>query len=319
MRAILPILALGAPICFGCSGVPPVDEDAPRVTYFEPTDPDVVREEAEYRGLDGATLGFVRYVNEADRRDGTAFVYLHGIQSHAGWFEGAAEGLCSRGYDVYCLDRRGSGINRENRGFPSGDVLRYEIYLDDIKAFLDPLRQRFSEIYVIGLSWGGKLAAAYGLAHPEGLAGLILITPGLNSKLDLTAAEKGKTVGGSLVQPSRAVRIPIEPEMFTKDPGFLDKMERDPLNLRQATARFFMQGVNIDLFIRKRIAGNELPVLVFLAGQDAIIDNDAVVELLNRGIPRPEYIVYEDQTHSIQFDAPARLVADILTWVDERS
>jgi alpha-beta hydrolase superfamily lysophospholipase len=95
-------------------------------------------------------------------------------------------------------------------------------------------------------------------------------------------------------------------------------MARDPLELRTATARFFVQGVNMDLYIEREIARNEVPILLFLAGQDQIIDNDGVLELLRRGVAQPEVRLYEDQVHSIQFDAPERLVADIERWLAER-
>ena len=109
----------------------------------------------------------------------------HGIESHAGWFAIAAAELRRRGFDVYCLDRRGSGLNRANRGFVSGHVDAYETLLADIDAFVRPLRPRYDHVFLVGLSWGGKLALAYGLSHPETVDGLVLITPGLRATVDV--------------------------------------------------------------------------------------------------------------------------------------
>jgi alpha-beta hydrolase superfamily lysophospholipase len=61
-----------------------------------------------------------------------------------------------------------------------------------------------------------------------------------------------------------------------------------------------------------------VPGLLILAGQDRIIDNDAVEKLLGRSRATMETVVYDDQTHSIQFDAPRRLVADMSRWIAAR-
>ena len=58
----------------------------------------------------------------------------------------------------------------------------------------------------------------------------------------------------------------------------------------------------------------------FRAGQDVIIDNAGVLEALKDGGEEAlEVINYEDQTHSIQFDAPERLVRDMLAWMQRLS
>ncbi len=171
----------------------------------------------EYRGSDGASLAYVSYTQTgAD----TALVYLHGIESHAGWFALAADALRNRGFDVYCLDRRGSGLIRENRGLPSGHADDYTTLLADIRAFITPLHGRYDEVFLVGLSFGG----------------------------------------------------------------------------------------------------NRHPIQLFLAGGDRIIDNDGVLKLLKRGAgPGLDVLMYEDQTHSIQLDAPQRLVDDMTDWLTRHS
>ena len=58
-------------------------------------------------------------------------------------------------------------------------------------------------------------------------------------------------------------------------------------------------------------------MLVFLAGKDRIIDNEATRELVTRNPERPVKVVeYADQTHSIQLDAPERMTRDIVRWLD---
>ncbi len=273
--------------------------------------------EGTYVGSDGAELGFVGYRATAPSHR-AALVYLHGIESHAGWFDRAARLLAARGYDVFCLDRRGSGINGENRGFPSGHSDSWETLLADVEFFVRPLAPHYETLFVVGLSWGGKLALAYGLTHPEPLDGLVLITPGLRARVDLSVPQKLQVGLASVFHPRATVPTPIEPEMFTTTPRHLEYIRNDPLRLRRASASFFMGSRDLDRWLDRHVAGNEVPTLLFLAGRDRIIDNEGVVEVLERGREHPRIVRYEDQTHSIQFDAPERLVGDMDAWLGER-
>ncbi len=266
-----------------------------------------------YAGSDGKDLAYVSYTRPGAR---VALVYLHGIESHAGWFAIAADQLRERGYDVFCLDRRGSGLNRENRGFVSGHVDDYETLLADIRAFMVPLRDRYDEIFLVGLSWGGKLALSYGLTYPEHINGMILITPGLRAEVDVSLLSKLKIASLSPLHPTARVATPIQPEMFTTTPIYLQYIREDPLRLTSATVRFFWQSHRLDKYIDRNIKDNKISIQLFLAGQDTIIDNDGVLGLLTQSKGAPlDVIRYEDQTHSVQLDAAERLVNDMTEWL----
>jgi acylglycerol lipase len=271
----------------------------------------------QYEGGDGAALAYVAYRNRGAK---SALVYLHGIESHAGWFALAAEALVDEGFDVYCLDRRGSGLNRENRGFVSGHVDRYQTLLADLQAFIVPLRQRYDRVSLVGLSWGGKLALSYGLSFPQDVDGLVLITPGLRAAVDVSPWNKMKIALLSVLDPTARVSVPIQPEMFTTTPLYLEYIRRDPLRLKSATVRFFWQSRALDRYVERNIVGNRLPVPLFLAGEDRIIDNQGVLDVLRRGAaPELALVTYPEQTHSVQLDAPRRLAQDVATWVRQRA
>lgn len=307
-------LLLAATAC-GCVSVDSVafDPKADPVIYLAASSPSVERSEEEYIAADGARLGYVAY---RCLRPRAAIVYLHGIESHGGWFAAAGDQLAARGFDVFCLDRRGSGINRENRGFPSGHVDGYETLFSDIQAFVRPLRSRYSAVYLTGLSWGGKLALGYALTNPRDQDALVLITPGLVARVSPAWYEQVGIVCCTLLAPTRQFATPIEPEMFTTTPETLARIRNDPLRLSHASARFFMQSRRLDDLVDERIGENRLPIQLFLAGNDRIIDNEAVLEILNRGAQEDLQVVrYEEQTHSIQFDATERMVQAMMGFL----
>ncbi|MGI9492485.1 MAG: alpha/beta fold hydrolase [Geminicoccaceae bacterium] len=271
--------------------------------------------EGTYRGGDGAELGFLGYLAKERNRD-LAFVYFHGIESHAGWFDGPARMLQTAGYDLFALDRRGSGINRENRGLPSGHIASKGLLISDVDAFIAPLTSIYREVIIIGLSWGGKLAPVYALSHPSRVSGLVLVTPGLKALVDVSSGTKLQILVSSWLAPKTRFKTPIEVEMFTNTPEHLDYIRGDELRLSEATAQFFMVSRALDNFVEAHIRNLELPVLLFLAGKDRIVDNAGVVDLLERADLSDLTIVnYSEQTHSIQFDAPNEMVDDILNWL----
>jgi alpha-beta hydrolase superfamily lysophospholipase len=272
--------------------------------------------EQEFQARDSSTLGYVAYTTPDAS---TALVYLHGIESHAGWFAQAATLLQGHGYDVFNLDRRGSGINRENRGYASGHIDHYQILLDDIHDFITPLRERYRHVFLVGLSWGGKLATAYELEYPDDVDGLVLITPGIKALVDVSLPVKLKIVLFAQLSPQSPIASPIAPEMFTTTPRYLDYIKDDPSRLTHATARFYWQSSRLDSYLSSNIAAMDRPTLLFLAGQDRIIDNAGVLGMLNRGnTDKLTVIDYPDQTHSVQFDDPDRLVQDMHHWLQRQ-
>ncbi len=272
-----------------------------------------------FRTLDQKDLAYVVHRPRHPDPRRAAFIYLHGIESHSGWFDATARLIANKGHFVFCLDRRGSGINRENRGYISGHVERGISLVEDIHQAVGIAKAsgKVDEIYLIGLSWGGKYAMAYDAVHPNEVDGMILITPGMKPKVDLPPDEKLAVLTDTIFAPQRQHRIPIEPEMFTTDPAQLRFIASDPLKLHTASAGFFWQSLKMDRLVEKMDDGKHPAMLVFLAGKDRIIDNAATRTFLTRDPNRSVKIIdYPDQTHSIQLDAPDRLARDILRWVD---
>jgi alpha-beta hydrolase superfamily lysophospholipase len=270
--------------------------------------------EDTYVTADGAELGFLAY--RRDEPAGTAMIYIHGIESHAGWFDPAARALQRKGYDVFCLDRRGSGINRENRGFTSGFTESFDLLVADVHVFMQALQEHYEDIVLIGLSWGGKYAATYANTYPDRPDGLVEITPGTFPLVDLTFGQKLSVLWNNTFGPKHQIPTPIEPEMFTTDPELLEFIKNDPLRLRTATARFFMESRRMDRYLAHVTGRFEGPLLLLLADGDRIIDNDKTRTLLTNAYPDQITVkIYEDQTHSIQLEATAELTADIDSWV----
>ena len=87
----------------------------------------------------------------ATRTPRARVVCIHGIQSHAGWYVYSCERLARAGFDVFFLDRRGSGRNELARG----DAPSFRRLLDDMAEFLAKLRTPNPELrtFLLAISW----------------------------------------------------------------------------------------------------------------------------------------------------------------------
>jgi len=266
--------------------------------------------QAEFVGAGGRRL---RYTVVSARRPRHELVYLHGIESHGGWFLAAAHGLAAHGCTTYLLDRRGSGLNR---GTQPGDAASSAVLLEDVRRFRAHAELRSPVL--VGLSWGGKLALAAALDQPRGVRAIVLVTPGLVSRLDLGWPEKLGLLASLAVGGRARVKLPIEPEMFTRTPRYLDFIRSDPDRIERVTARLLLAGRSLDRRISDGLPALAAPVLLLLAGQDRIVDNERTTALL-APLPATQLRVrtYEHGSHSIQFDHTAALVRDVSTFLED--
>jgi alpha-beta hydrolase superfamily lysophospholipase len=246
-------------------------------------------------------------------------VFVHGIQSHAGWYEHSCRRLAEAGFAVSFLDRRGSGRNTEARG----DTPSFRRLLDDIAEFLRPLRQQEPELplFLAGISWGGKPVTALQRRHPGLADGLALLCPGFCPRVSPSRKERLAILWSRLTAPRRLFPVPLsDPQLFTATPHWQAFIRDDPLSVRQATARFFVESVRLDLYLRFAVSRVRLPVLLLLAEHDRIIDNERTRAFVER-FPAADKEVreYAGAHHTLEFEAdPEPFIADLLRWLVTR-
>jgi alpha-beta hydrolase superfamily lysophospholipase len=247
-------------------------------------------------------------------------ICLHGIQSHGGWYEQSSQRLCGAHYDVYFLDRRGSGLNEQARG----DTPMFQRLLDDVAEFLRSPTiygsgRQPTPVYLLGISWGGKLAVALQRAHPGLVDGIVLLCPGLFPRIRPPLLSRLAILWSRLTAPAKLFPIPLnDPELFTATPSKRNFIREDPFALRQATARFLVESVRLDRYVKSVAPGVTVPVLLLLAGQDRIIRNDRTRNFVESfAHPDKMILTYPDAHHTLEFEPdPERFLGDLLRWLD---
>lgn len=246
-----------------------------------------------------------------------AVVYHHGIQSHSAWYEESARSLARAGYAVLQCDRRGCGRNERQRGHAeSADQL-----IADAFRVRDELARRsgFSRQHVMGVSWGGRLAVAGYVVDPAGVTGLSLITPGLFPRTGVTKEVAARIGFAMLYETERLFDIPLNrPELLTSQPGWQEQIARDPLALAQATAGFYLASRRMDKLIANLAQQPPVPLRVFLAGDEGIIDNAKTEEFVARlGWPGAGVTRYDDARHTLEYEPCAEaFLRDLVGFVD---
>ncbi len=245
-----------------------------------------------------------------------AVLYLHGIQSHCGWYEESARRLQQAGFAVLQPDRRGSGRNQADRGHAESQEQLIDDGLTCGRRVLE--LTGLKQFHLIGISWGGKLACAMAAAEPGLVRSLSLVCPGLFPLVDVSGAEKFK-IGLSMIGNSRRhFDIPLnDPHLFTSQPDKIEFLQSDELTLRQVTASFFLASRRMDCVLRDLPKISPIPLHLMITDDDDIIDSGKTVAFVRQlRWPGTRITHYPDCKHTLEFEAVREEYwSDLVGWL----
>ncbi len=271
----------------------------------------------DFSASDGYVLKYRRFTPSAKPR--ADVVCIHGIQSHGGWYENCCRRLCDAGYGVTFLDRRSSGLNEKNRG----DAPGFRRLLDDVAEFIAEQRKEGkTPVFLIAISWGGKLGLALQRRHPGVVNGLALLCPGLFAKVRPKLKQRLAIAKARVFSPDRRFPIPLnDPALFTASPKWQAFIRDDPLALKEATARLLIESIRLDGYVRFSKRFVTLPVLLMLAEHDRIIDNARTRRYFDK-LPSTDKTVieYAGAHHTLEFESdPEMYLSDLIRWLGQRA
>ncbi|RMF73888.1 MAG: alpha/beta fold hydrolase [Planctomycetota bacterium] len=249
--------------------------------------------------------------------DATPILYLHGIQSHGGWYAGSASLLSENGATVILPDRRGSGLNAAARGdVPSLD--RWFLDIDEIVAAETGGSER--KLDIVGVSWGGKLALAWAIRRPLRVRRLLLIAPGIWPRVDVDRRTRLRIALALFRGGGATFAIPLsDSALFTNNPDGRTFIACDEKKLTHATARFLYFNTHLDRIVRRVRPGQlRVPTTVFLAAADRIIDNERTAQWFDKRFSGAADVQILHGSHSLEFeqDTTAFLCA-LRSWRDK--
>lgn len=274
-----------------------------------------------YLARDGYRLHYRHWRPERDRPVARV-VAMHGIQSHSGWYTFTSRRLCEAGFELFFLDRRGSGMNEA----PRGHAPDHQTLLSDVTQLLTELRGDVDSqtprcpLVLLAISWSAKVAAVIAATRPELLDGVALLYPGIVANLHLRWDQNLRLrLAWRLGLALRQVAIPLQdPGLFTSSAEWQEFIAGDPLALHQVTVSFLIANRNLDRLARTVPAEIHCPALLMLAGHDRIIDNAATRKYFERiASPHRSEIEYPGAQHTLEFEPDREhYVANLRQWLE---
>lgn len=241
-------------------------------------------------------------------------VLLHGVMSHSEWLAPLAVRLASTGLNVIGADRRGSGLNRTDRGdAPSRQQLTADLH-EIIKA------QRVAEqpLYLLGWCWGAVLAINAALEFGPQIAGLALVAPGIfpSEIVRRRLRQQWGRLNKSPRAPGRGyVDNPVTEEMFTDGPWLDNFIRKDKTRIRSITPRFLGIMMKMGTVATTRFSELKHPMLVLLASRDEAVDNVRTLTAFGNLSNKSLCITICEARHGMQFEIPDELTSHIDSWV----
>ena len=272
--------------------------------------------EVAIESADGTSLHGSLWRAESPR---AGLLLVHGMQSHAGWFEvsGTSDDLAADRFTVLAYDRRGSGRSDG----PRGDSPSSEAFLEDFAAARSYLAAELADcgsagapLHVLANCFGTRIVLPYLAKHPGTFTSVILTAPAthMSRAADFRLATKLHI----LTAPgSETFATPLEDRLFVSSGPFLDWIRDDRHALREVTARFLRETQMLTRRMHQAARELELPMLVILGSRDAMVINDKIKDEFVARYRGPIEVLELDAEHYVDFtDQQPALAAAVSRW-----
>jgi lysophospholipase len=249
-----------------------------------------------------------------------AALIVHGYAEHCGRYREVAHVLRRAGLSALAFDLRGHGRAHGSRGH----VMRFEEYLDDVKAALAQLDARAGRDRPLALVCHshGSLIALRILADPYGcpkrVRCAVLSSPFLGLRLKVSPVKRvaARWLGRLLPSFSLPNEIPID--RLTHDAGKLAERRVDTLCHDVAGARWYNEALAAQEWVREFAPRVQVPTLWLVAGDDALVDPEASRAVHARIKARADWHLFDGLYHELMNETErGRTFALIHAFLDE--
>ena len=269
------------------------------------------------------------HLRDEGPRDAPAIVLLHGSNADLHTWEPWVQALKGQ-YRVIRFDQVGHGLTGPD---PKDDYSR-DNYVEDILQVADTLG--LQSFILGGNSMGGKHALAFAAAHPERVAGLVLVDSGGGPMLKLAAKKEDEDSGNigfkiarmpginllaEQITPRSLIAQSLEQTVSVKSivtPAMIDRyweLLRYPGNRRATFIRFSLP---YDPLTEAQIAGITAPTLILWGEEDRLIPVEAG-QWLAKTMPSNQLVIYPGIGHLPQEEAVAATLGDLMPWLAEHA
>jgi alpha-beta hydrolase superfamily lysophospholipase len=214
-----------------------------------------------------------------DQKSKKVIIYLHGLQSHQGWFFDTANNLYNKNIVIYTYDRLGHGRSTNQTNL-RGDCKDYNIHIESLNLLVQKVKEENpgSKIFLWANSYGAKIAMAYLNLHKNSvITKVILTTPGLF--LNKSTLKRNFSLFNFIFSKKNKVFPSFIPQgndnganLFTKNKSFQHLIAFDNLSAKNFTKSFYIETIKLDRYWRN-FSNKNLQVLLLTIKDDPMMDN----------------------------------------------
>ncbi|CAN5193326.1 proline iminopeptidase-family hydrolase [soil metagenome] len=262
---------------------------------------------------------------------------LHGGPGAAHNYLDAYKLLANRGRAVIHYDQLGCGKSTllPDKG---GDFWTPALFVDELNNLIDHLGIR-PAYHVLGQSWGGMLAAEFGITRPKGLKSLVIANSPASMVLWVQEANRLRS---EMPADVRDVLDSHEKAGTTTDPDYLaatmkfyerhvcrvspfppevlesfDQIGRNPTvyNTMNGPNEFFVIGTLKNWSVVDKVKAINVPTLLISGRFDEA--TPAVVQPFADNIPGARWVIFEDSSHMPHVEEQEKCMNVVGSFLDE--
>jgi len=251
-------------------------------------------------------------------RPRAVLLLVHGMGAHTGRWEFLANYFTGAGFSVYAIELSGFGQTSGDKGHIDSfrqyynDIINLQIIAKD--------ENPGKRIFILGESLGGLISLLLVSEREDLFSGIICISPALKSILKLSPMIYLKILVSFFIFPRKRFVLPFNASMCTRDGEYIKVMDNDQREHRFATARL----LGLTLLAQMRILFSaekiNIPVLFLVAGNDMLVDTQAIEGFYKRLTGSGKDIIrYAGMRHALSIDVERdKVFEDILHWLMKR-
>jgi len=257
------------------------------------------------KSRDGVAINF-----EVEGR-GRHVTLLHGVGSHLQAWDGVAASLRDR-FTLLRYDLRGHGKS----GKPPGPY-NLDDYVADLAALLDA--QSVDRTTLVGFSFGGMIAPAFTVRHPERVRalGIVSAVAGRTSQQRAAVVKRADELGrgGASMTVGAAIERWFTPEFRAQNPDIIERqiqrvLGNDPGGYA-AAYRVFAESDPID-----DLGKISCPTLV-MTGEHDTGSTPTMAMAIHERIAGSCLVILPRYRHSLLIEATAEVVSELREFLDD--